>query len=812
MAEAWDGNEDIGCHVGDVYHEKLHLEPIYDSFVCPLTKQVMQDPVTLETEQTFERAAVEKWFRECRDSGKKPICPITLKELTSTDLKPSIALRKTIEEWNKRNEIAQLDIAHKSLSPGSSETDAIQALNYIQDICQRSRSHKHVIRDAELIPMIADMLKSSSRITRCKALETLRMVAEGDTDNKEAIAAGDTIRTIVKILSHGLSQEKEEAVSLLYELSESESLCERIGAVNGSILILVGMVSSKSENVLTVQRAESTLLNLEKIEKNVRQMAENGRLQPLLRLLLEGSPEKQVSMASYLGELVLSNDVKVLVAETAGSPLVDVMQSSSLQAREAALKALNQISSHETSAKILIQAGILPPLIRDLFAVGSCNLPTKLKEVSATILANLVASDVDFESISLDHRHQTLVSESIVHNLLHLISNTGPAIGCKLLQVLVGLTSSHMTVSSIVSAIRSSGAIISLIQFIEAPQRELRVASVKLLHNISPYMSQELADAFLGTAGQLSSLIRIISENNGVLEEQAAAAGLLAELPESDLALTRRLLEDNAFDIIIKKVSRIRQGETRSNRFVNPYLAGLVRVLTRLTYALENEPDTIRLCQEHNLGVLFTDMLQNNGLDKVQEVSAMALENLSRQSKRLTRILEIHGPGFCCTVFPCFSNRPEITGLCKVHGGICSMRESFCLVEGKAVEKLVACLDHENEKVVEAALAAICTLLDDEQDIEAGVQLLYEADGINPILDVLTANRTEVLRHRAVWAVERILRIDEIAYHVSGDQSIGTALVDAFRHADYRTKLLAEKALKHIDKLPNFSGIFQMVG
>ena len=104
------------------------------------------------------------------------------------------------------------------------------------------------------------------------------------------LAEGDTVRTIVKFLSHEQSKEREEAVSLLYELSKSEALCEKIGSINGAILILVGMTSSKSENVLTVEKADKTLENLEKCENNVRQMAENGRLQPLLSQILEGAP------------------------------------------------------------------------------------------------------------------------------------------------------------------------------------------------------------------------------------------------------------------------------------------------------------------------------------------------------------------------------------------------------------------------------------------------------------------------------------------------------------------------------------------
>lgn len=103
------------------------------------------------------------------------------------------------------------------------------------------------------------------------------------------MAEGDTVRTIVKFLSHEKSKEKDEAISLLCELSKSRTVCEKIGSINGAILILVGMTGSKSENPLTVEKAEKTLENLEKSESNVKQLADYGKLQPLLTLLLEGT-------------------------------------------------------------------------------------------------------------------------------------------------------------------------------------------------------------------------------------------------------------------------------------------------------------------------------------------------------------------------------------------------------------------------------------------------------------------------------------------------------------------------------------------
>jgi len=185
MSSSWDGSNDPGSQSDDSFlFERMHIEPIYDAFVCPLTKQVMRDPVTLENGQTYEREAIEKWFKECRESGRKLVCPLTLRELKSTEMNPSMALRNTIEEWTTRNEAAQLDMARRSLNTGSPEKETLQALRYVQHICQRSRSNKHVVRSAGLIPMIVDMLKSSSRKVRCRALETLRIVVEGDDENK----------------------------------------------------------------------------------------------------------------------------------------------------------------------------------------------------------------------------------------------------------------------------------------------------------------------------------------------------------------------------------------------------------------------------------------------------------------------------------------------------------------------------------------------------------------------------------------------------------------------------------------------------
>lgn len=193
---SWGGNTDVDSS----HFEKLHIEPIYDAFLCPLTKQVMRDPVTLDSGQTFEREAIEKWLRECTQNRRKLVCPVTLRELRSTELSPSIALRHTIEEWQARNEAAKLDMARRSLSLSSSETDILQALKFVQHLCLNNHSNRRVVRDAELIPMIVGVLKSSIRRVRCMALETLRIVVEGDSDNKVVGFAMQSISSSVSVV------------------------------------------------------------------------------------------------------------------------------------------------------------------------------------------------------------------------------------------------------------------------------------------------------------------------------------------------------------------------------------------------------------------------------------------------------------------------------------------------------------------------------------------------------------------------------------------------------------------------------------
>ncbi|KAL6844924.1 hypothetical protein ACP4OV_025583 [Aristida adscensionis] len=778
---------------------------VLSAFVCPITMEVMRDPAVIETGHAYEREAIARWFRECVELGRAPCCPVTMQEVRRAELKPVMALRAAIEEWTERRESDALRRARQWLTKDASEEEALRALGRVMRGWNGGRAGKRVVRGEGMMPMVGGMLRSGSARLRLKALEAIQEFAKEADEDREAVSEGDTIRTIIKFIDCEDCQERELAVSALSELSKSELVCGKISEQNGAILILGKVAGSKAGNPTMAEEAEKTLDNLDRCEKNVVQMAENGRVEPLLNLLIEGSPEKQLLMASSLEKIVLSNDLKILVAQRVGSLFAGVVEKGSLEAKEVAFKVLDHISANVESAKVLIEENVLLPLFRVLSIDGVNLLPPRLQEAAAAVLCNLVASGVDFGTVPIDG-DRTLVSEDIIHSLLHLIGNTSPPIQCKLLQFFDKLTSSPETVLSIVSAIKSSGAITNLVQFVESDHQESRIASLKLIYKISFHMDHEIAQVLRASPTMLGCLVRATFLTDANTDEQDAALQILANLPKRDKYLTRELMEQGAFKIVARKVLSICRREAGSNIYDSSLLEGLVKVLARITYVLREEPRCIALAREYNLAALFTSLLRLNGLDDVQVISAKALMNLSLESKYLTSTPRLNEHEQKAKL-AWLGRKPPSIQFCRIHSGICSIRDNFCILEGKAVDRLIHCLSHGNKKVAEAALAALCTLLEDGVEIAEGVLVLHRANGITPIFDILKENPTGSLQHRVTWAAERILRAEEIAKAVSADRSLDSALVHAFQHGDSRTRRIAEAALKHVGRIPIFSQI-----
>ncbi|GJP33741.1 hypothetical protein CLOM_g3126 [Closterium sp. NIES-68] len=83
-------------------------------FICPLSNEVMRDPVIISSGKSFERVYIERWFAQGRAT-----CPKTGLPLAHQMLTPNDALQKLISDWCKSHMITL-----KPLRPSSPLTSA----------------------------------------------------------------------------------------------------------------------------------------------------------------------------------------------------------------------------------------------------------------------------------------------------------------------------------------------------------------------------------------------------------------------------------------------------------------------------------------------------------------------------------------------------------------------------------------------------------------------------------------------------------------------------------------------------------------
>lgn len=75
--------------------------PVPAHFSCPVSMELMVDPVMVVTGHTYDRSCIQRWL----ESGNKT-CPVTGIKLRSLELTPNFALRMAIQDWANANGIA----------------------------------------------------------------------------------------------------------------------------------------------------------------------------------------------------------------------------------------------------------------------------------------------------------------------------------------------------------------------------------------------------------------------------------------------------------------------------------------------------------------------------------------------------------------------------------------------------------------------------------------------------------------------------------------------------------------------------------
>ncbi|CAM8947882.1 unnamed protein product [Rhodiola kirilowii] len=788
-----------------------YIEPLYDAFFCPLTKNIMEEPVTVESGVTYERQAILKWFKEFE--GLEAICcPTTGKMLKSRSLSINVALKTTIDEWKKRNDAARIRLSRAALSLASSESMVLEALHDLQTICHNKAPNKQQIRENGIIPLLIKFLQYKNSKVRCATLQMLQELAEDGEESKILIGTPGNILKIMKLISSNHKCIRHGALLLLFELSIPRSLCDSIGSVTGGILTLISVKYNQVNDTFASQKAYQILRNLERSSQNVKLMAENGYLDPLLNHLIEGNAKTKMEMTIYLGEIILSDENKCYVAQRASPALTKMACQGDSLNRKVAFNALQQISTYHAGSRILVETGVIQMLVEEILNRKiHIDEPVDLRREATGIIANILESGAEFENSPVNNQGHAMASDYIVFNIICLIRNSTPdEVNLNLIRILLCLADSPKIMATIVQVIKETETSYTLIGFINYPHEQIGIAAIKLLIKLSPHIGHTLVDKLCKTKGQPENLIWISEDQTMITEKHAVAANFLAKLPHQNLTLNLALLNFDAAGTVLQLIVQVQRNGIQRSRHAKPYLEGLVGILVRCTATLY-DPQMLYLARNHNLTSVFTELLLEKSSDEVQRLSLIGLSNLSSQSSILSKPPQIRSPRYMkssnlLNFLKCRSaSKKNIISCCPIHKGICSAQETFCLVEAKAVEKLLACLDHETAEVVEAALSAIRTLLDDNVDSDKSITMLTSYDATQRLLKVVKEHKQESLWENAFWVLEKFLSNgkDKSVSDISHDRWLHATLVNVYHTGNANARQIAERLLRHTNKIPD---------
>ncbi|KAL0459996.1 UNVERIFIED_CONTAM: E3 ubiquitin-protein ligase PUB23 [Sesamum latifolium] len=187
-------------------------------FLCPISMQLMKDPVTVSTGITYDRENIEKWLFSCN----KTTCPVTKQDLSSTDLTSNHTLRRLIQAWprtlqNPRSVVS----AGSDLS--STETKAAETIYGPPGLLNfwHSDLRKLLLDNDEFLDSLIVVLETGSSQARAQAIILLKSAF--DVADPEYIIGSrpGLFRAITNILGDKTkisAQATKAALKLLVEL------------------------------------------------------------------------------------------------------------------------------------------------------------------------------------------------------------------------------------------------------------------------------------------------------------------------------------------------------------------------------------------------------------------------------------------------------------------------------------------------------------------------------------------------------------------------------------------------------------------
>lgn len=300
-------------------------------FVCPITSYIFDDPVTLETGQTYERKAIQEWI----DRGNLT-CPITRQKLNGTQLpNTNYVLKRLIARWREQNfssTLAKSENEHQESEPSFSNGTPPASPDSVISQATLDGAVGELRHAIETLSM-SEILKESE--TAVLWIERFWQEANMQAEIQTMLSEPQIINGFVDILFNSVDARVLRAtVFLLSELgSRNDSVIQTLCGVDTDVecvvalfrkglleaVVLVYLLKNSATSFIDMGILDSLLNVLGKKEDDFVKMCIKPQSASVLLLkhILGSADEISISgaLSSFLPDEVIENVVSSLEAE-----------------------------------------------------------------------------------------------------------------------------------------------------------------------------------------------------------------------------------------------------------------------------------------------------------------------------------------------------------------------------------------------------------------------------------------------------------------------------------------------------------------
>nr|GMD93027.1 U-box domain-containing protein 8 [Ipomoea batatas] len=216
-----------------------------DDFRCPISLEIMSDPVILSSGHTFDRSSIQRWL----DSGHRT-CPITNLPISDPPcLIPNHALRSLISNYTlvslpvPRACPADPQALIQTLISKSAPVDSkLSSLDQLSKLCKRDSAIRRRLSESGAVSAVLNCVDADGDSgLQEKALHLLLNLSLDD-DNKVGLVAEGVVGKVVAALRVGSGDSRAVAATVLTSLTVVEVNKATIGAYPDAIPGLVWLL------------------------------------------------------------------------------------------------------------------------------------------------------------------------------------------------------------------------------------------------------------------------------------------------------------------------------------------------------------------------------------------------------------------------------------------------------------------------------------------------------------------------------------------------------------------------------------------